>query len=207
MEKSKNKVIIDADFFRHSTDFEIGSGFFEKILSECNYFPVMHRYVADVELKGNVCLRGLIKNNKIQIISEKDFITENDEEYIDYFIQAYEWLNGVSFGKNDPYLYGYKERRNGESLGEIRSFYLAIKKGYKVLLSDDNDARILWSHLRSTKCEIVVEGLYELLIRNREENGRIRWKDIKVTVSKVFEKRQDRCQELCRLYKEIDNDG
>ena len=201
MEESSNqKVVIDADFFRNATEHEIGTALFEKLMSDNNYLPVMHQYVSSVELKGDEKLGNLIKSRKIEVISDSDYLSANDEDYKTYFLEMYERLNGVEFGDEDILIYGYDGQRWRESLGEIRSAYLAYVKGFGLLLSDDHGAWEAANYLSSSKHKIDVKRLYDLLISNPQRSGSLRWRDIKYTVEKVYCSRKQQMDELRRLY-------
>lgn len=201
MKKSVQKVVIDADFFRHTTDHEIGTALFEQILKDNSFFPVMHKYVADIELKNNEKLNRLINSKKIEILGEKDYILdENKDDYIEYFNQAYGYLNERAFDE-DVFSYGYDGKVFEESLGEIRSVHLALSEGYKLLLSDDADSKRLSKFINSSKHSLKVINFYELIIGNKKINGSLRWKDLKVTVPIVFKDKKNKLDKIVEIYK------
>ena len=199
---SNQKVVIDADFFRHTTEHEIGTALFEKLMSENGYIPVMHKYVSAVELKDNDKLASLIRNKKIIIISEKDYLKSNDVDYREFFLVMYQKLNGVELGEEDIATYGYDGQCWGESLGEIRSVYLAYSKGYSLLLSDDHGAREAVEYISSSKHTVEVRSFYDLLKSNIAEEGSLRWKDIKYSAERVFKRNLNKYNELEKLYKD-----
>ena len=200
MQKNKQKVVIDADFFRHTTDYEIGTSLFETILNDSGYIPVMHEYIYKVELKNNTKLKYLITTGKIEIVKEKDFLNaEEIESYKDFFVQAYNYLNTNPFD-GDPMEYGYDGCCFEESLGEIRSIYMAMKLGYEIVLSDDDDSVKLVKFINSKKHSIKVTNLYNMLVSNFKNAGNLRWKDLRVTVPKVFNNRQRLLDKLVELY-------
>lgn len=88
------KAVIDADFFRHITEYERGTKLFMQVMDDLGMQPVMHEFVARVELKGNTYLEQLIDADNILIVSYKDYIKEEDKlEYEEYFLEAYERIN------------------------------------------------------------------------------------------------------------------
>ncbi len=135
------KAVIDADFFRKLTEYEKGIKLFLHVMDDLGMEPVIHEFVADTELKGNVYLQELLTAEKVTIVRYEDYLGEEDQaEYERYFLEAYERINHFDFpeGKN---IYQYAE--GGESLGEIRSLYMARKRGYIYFMSDDADAKTL----------------------------------------------------------------
>lgn len=191
------KVVIDADFFRNITEYEHGLKLFFKVMDDLDMEPVMHEFVANVELKNNVYLQQLKDECKISIISYEDYLKEEDEsEYKEYFLRAFERINRFDFPEKD--IYEYQER--DESLGEIRSLYMARKLGYIYFMSDDADAKVLARNFFSSKKAVDVKSLYEALIMCKERNTELKWKDINPTVTNSMNKRQDRIKALKALY-------
>ncbi len=182
----KSKVVVDADFFRHATDVEPNSKVFETMLDELSMIPVMHKYVAEVELANNPQLENLIKNGFIEIVDESDFIDDNNiEEYNRYFRGAYRKTNRLELGEDvDVLKYGYSGETRKESLGEIRSIYLAMKKGYKIFMSDDNGSRLIANYVNNSKHKIDVWKLPRLLEECHNNVTSLTWKDIRNIVAK-----------------------
>lgn len=186
------------DFFRHITEYERGIKLFLQVMDDLGMEPVMHEFVAGVELKGNAYLQQLIDAGNITIVSYKDYIREEDmAEYEEYFLEAYDRINHLDFSeKSDIYLYADQ----GESLGEIRSLYMARKMGYIYFMSDDADAKYLANHFFPSKSKVTVKTLFEVLVMCKENGTELKWKDINPTVTNVMRKRQDRVEQLKKLY-------
>ena len=182
----KSKVVLDADFFRHATDIEPNSKVFETMLNELCMTPVMHKYVAEVELAKNHHLEKLIESGFIEIIGESDYIDEkNIEEYKRYFRGAYKIINRIELGEDEDVLgYGYSGETRKESLGEIRSIYLALKKGYKIFMSDDNGSRLVANYANNSKHRIDVWNLSRLLGECHNNGTSLTWRDIRNIVAK-----------------------
>jgi hypothetical protein len=195
MAQAKKKVVVDADFFNHATQYEIGSSFFSKILDANGYDPAMHYFVARVELKNNELAQRLIRNGEIEVIADKEFIEpESYEDYSFYFQSVYEKINKFPFVDEDVFVYGYDGSKAGQNLGEIRSAYLAMKSGYGLLLSDDYHSQIIKTYLSSSKHQIEVERLYDLIMKKPKG---ILWKDLKATVLRLYtEDKRDRIYHL-----------
>lgn len=194
----QKKAVIDADFFRHITEYERGTNLFLQVMDDLDIEPVMHEFVAKVELKGNTYLQQLIDTGNISIISYKDYLKEeNKSDYEQYFRLAFEQVNYYDFPAGRD-IYQYEDR--GESLGEIRSLYMARKMGYIYFMSDDADARMLVKNFFSSKRTITVKTLFDTLVMCKEKNTALKWKDINPTVSNIMRGKQDKMDYLKKLY-------
>lgn len=192
------KAVIDADFFRNITEYERGNDLFLKVMDELGMKPIMHEFVANTELKENKYLEELKDTGKISIVSYEEYLRAEDRaEYEEYFIEAYESINYFDFPKgSDIYEYADKD----ESLGEIRSLYMANKMGYIYFMSDDGGAKALARKFFSSKRAIKVESLYDVLVMCKEKDTKLQWKDINPTVTNAMQKRQDKVNSLRQLY-------
>lgn len=194
------RAVIDADFFVKVTEYERGTSLFLQIMDDLNIFPVMHRFVAETELKDNPYLAVLISNQQLTVIDYENYLlTDRDrEEYDEYFRDAYERINRFSFSdKEDIYTYA----QSHESLGEIRSLYMAVKNNYPYFMSDDSDSKFLARAFFSRKHAIDVKSLYEALIQCKEAGTCLTWKQINPTVTNAMRSRQDQIMELKNLYR------
>lgn len=192
------KVVIDADFFRNITEYERGTNLFLNVLNTLGMAPVMHEFVANTELRGNKYLQELLDTNKITIIYYEEYLKPEDrEEYEAYFTKAYEVINYLDFPKGSD-IYEYAEK--DESLGEIRSLYMAGKMGYIYFMSDDAGARLLAEKFFSSKRKVNVESLFDVFVMCKERKTNIKWKDINPTVTNAMRKRQDKVDKLKELY-------
>lgn len=191
-------VVIDADFFRNITEYEHGTKLFLQVMDDLGMRPVMHEFVANTELKGNMYLQQLLDTNKISIINYEEYLkTEDRAEYEEYFIAAYEKINNLDFPEEGD-IFAYADR--DESLGEIRSLYMARKMGYIYFMSDDTDAKTLARNFFSSKREVKVKSLFDVFVMCKEQDTSIQWKDINPTVSNAMRKRQDKVNKLKILY-------
>lgn len=191
------KAVIDADFFRKITDYERGTALFLRVMNELNMQPVMHEFVAESELRGNEYLQGLLKTDEIIIVRYDEYLNEEDKEpYDEYFREAFEWINLYPFPKGKD-IYTYADK--AESLGEIRSLYMARKLGYTYFMSDDADAKTLVRNFFPQN-SITVQTLYEVFVVCKEKGTSLVWKDINVTATNVMRVRQDKLNHLKEIY-------
>lgn len=196
---NRTKAVIDADFFINTTEYDRSTAFFLRILDEMEMQPVMHEFVAETELSQNRYLDQLLQSGQIAIVRYEDYLCSDTdkEEYKEYFLDAYERINRREFSKNKD-IYGYSDGQ--ESLGEIRSLYMAMKRGYHYFMSDDGHSKFLAKNFFSRKHAIEVNSLYDVLVKCKERGTDLTWKDINPTVSNAMNKRQDKIENLKELY-------
>lgn len=199
------KVAIDANFFINITEYEHGTDLFLKVMGDLGLKPVMHEFVANTELKGNTYLQQLLDKGIVSVVSYRDYLKEEDKaEYAEYFTKAYERVNHLDFSKTDD-IYEYADQ--DESLGEIRSLYMARKLEYIYFMSDDADAKMLAKNFFSSKNVVKVKSLFDVLVMCKERDTNLRWKDINPTVINAMRKRQDKIDRLKELYCKMATDS
>lgn len=193
------KVVLDADFFRKFTDNESNTKVLEKLLSDLGYSPVMHHYVATRELRNNKMLENLKKQGKIEIIRDSDFILDDElEDYDSYFRNAYRKVNALDLDEDVNILeYGYTKDVYHESLGEIRSIYLARKLKYDVFLSNDNGSKQIVDYVNSRRHHIDVYNVAETLFKCKNVGTTLVFKDLK---NVFYQLKKDKCKQLEELY-------
>ena len=196
---NRTTAVIDADFFRNATEYDRSTTFFLRILDEMEMKPVMHESVAETELSQNQYLDQLLQSGRIAVVRYEDYLRDDTdkEEYKEYFLDAYERINHLEFPADED-IYKYSDQK--ESLGEIRSLYMAMKKGYHYFMSDDGDSKFLAKNYFSSKHAIEVNSLYDVLVKCKEKGTTLTWKDINPTVSNAMNKRQDKIENLKELY-------
>lgn len=196
---NRTKAVIDADFFINTTEYDRNTTFFLRILDEMEMQPVMHEFVAKVELCQNKYLDQLLQSGRIVTIRYEDYLLSDTdkEEYREYFLDVYERINLYTFPVNED-IYAYSGRQ--ESLGEIRSLYMAMKKGYHYFMSDDRHSKSLAKNFFSSKHAIEVDSLYDVLVKCKKRGTALAWKDIRPAVTNAMNKRQDKIEYLKKLY-------
>lgn len=193
------KAVIDADFFIKLTEYASDKGkLFCQMMKDLGVQPIMHKYVAEVELKRNLCLPQLIKDGNIQVVDYEDYIDrENDETYQQYFRWAYEKMNRFDFPEGED-IYTYHEM--DENLGEIRSIYLAKQMGCMYFMSDDSGARSFVRNAFSSKRRLETMSVFEAIKQCALCGTSITLKQLGPTIHNVFRERQDKLKELQALY-------
>ena len=151
-------------------------------------------------MKGNQYLQELVDANEITIVHYEDYLRKEERgSYESYFKEAYERINKFDFPAGED-IYTYEEKE--ESLGEIRSFYMAKKMSYTYLMSDDADARTLARNFSSRKFRVIVQTLYDVFVECRRQEAGFVWKDINVAATNAMRKRQDKLNKLKEIYGE-----
>lgn len=194
------EAVIDADFFIKATQYEQGTTLFLRIMHDLGLHPVMHQFVADTELKKYPYLPALLNNCQLTVIHYENYLFNDQDrkDYENFFHEAYEKLNHFSFPENeDIYVYAAPH----ESLGEIRSLYMAVKNHYPYFMSDDGGSRLLAKTFLSNKHTTDVLCLYDALFQCKKQGTSLTWKDINPTVMNAMRSRQDRIETLKNLYR------
>ena len=193
-----DKAVIDADFFIKMTAYDVEGKLFLQLMEDLDFQPVMHRYVAEIELRKSETAITLIGENKIQVVDYADYILSNDD-YIDYFLQAFEKMNRFDFPeKEDVFTYHAED----ESLGEIRSIYMAKMMGYSIFISDDGMARRLATHIFLPQKPIEAKSFFQVLMDGKTKGTSITLKQLNPTISNMFRNRKDLLEQLRDAYAE-----
>lgn len=193
----ENYAVVDADFYIKMTRYACDRGaLFLQLMKDFGACPVMHRYVAEVELRNDPYIKKLLAEKLIEVRDYEDYLVSDGdkEDYEDYFVEAYERMNRFDFPeKEDIYTYSCED----ESLGEIRSIYLAKKMGYRYFVSDDGGARRLALSFWTSP---IVLNIYNVLMRCKESGTEISLKQLNPTITNVFRDRQEKLKKLRETY-------
>lgn len=105
------KAVIDADFFRKTTEYDRSVTIFLRMMDSLNVQPVMHEFVSQTELNRNPYLNQLLKDDKITVVHYADYLLNDTdkEEYKEYFLSAFEKINRYNFPKGKD-IYTYSDR-------------------------------------------------------------------------------------------------
>lgn len=201
MEQKKTKAVVDADFFIKLTEYDDKHAtLFLKVMDDLNIQPVMHAYVAKKEIKSFPAMESLIQDGKIIVLDYEEYITDdNQQDYQEYFEDAFEQMNRYDFPEGeDIYTYDCED----ESLGEIRSIYMAKVLKYPYFMSDDGNAKRLANRNSTSKSKITTWNIFEVLKQCKQRGTSINLKLLNPTISNVFRDRQNQLKELQQMYGE-----
>ena len=193
-------AVIDADFYIKMTEYACDdSKLFLQLMRDLGVKPVMHEFVANVELNDNPYIIELLDSGAIEIRNYENYLkTDKDkQDYKAYFLDAYERMNCFDFPKGeDIYTYDTKD----ESLGEIRSIYMAKKLGYGYFMTDDGGAKRL---AKSFLNNPIVLDVFQALIECKTKGTEITLKQLNPTITNVFRDRRDKLKILQNTYAEV----
>lgn len=196
---TKDKAVIDADFFIKMTAYDTEGTLFLQLMEALGLQPVMHQYVAGTELRKVDIAQKLVKEQKIQVVDYSDYIEEpsSKEDYRDYFFRAYEKMNRFDFPENEDIFTYHAE---DESLGEIRSIYMAKMMGCPIFMSDDRLARKLATDIFLPQKPIEAKSVYRALMDGKKLGTSITLKQLNPTISNVFRNRKELLEKLRDAY-------
>lgn len=184
MTEEKEMVAIDTDFFLKLTEKTGNGDLFIKVMDELNVRPVMHEYICNEELYGNVVAKSLIENGYIKEIKYEQFLSADKKEgYESSFRTAYKYFNFEEFKGNV-----YEDKRKKKNLGEIRTALMAVHMGIGVFMSDDGTAKVyVRDRINSKRHPLIVKGIYDVFMEIAQKKERkIKWADIKGCAKNAF---------------------
>lgn len=154
---NKKEVLVDTVFLEklscNGKDLET----FKKVLSELEYKPVVHPYIAANELDMYSYFDKLVAEGFIRVASYTEFLSDDEDEkiYAEYFFDIHDELRErleVSAGKKqlekliipaEHTVFSY--RKAAMSLGDVHMILMAFFTGMPVILTEDSDIGILRS--------------------------------------------------------------
>jgi hypothetical protein len=196
----ENEVVIDADFFQSTT--QLGDGdFFKAIMDAKNVAPVMHVYVAEIELKNNEVLRQLLAEGYIRIIKYEEFL-KTEVDRMKYQADVWQLCEDVNEEEIPEVRYRDIYRKDfsfcERNMGEIMSELMAKTMQLPLFLSNDNGAkRVATRYINSSRYKVEVKNLMEVLSEIGNETNSLKWKDIKLNLNQTnFKNRKDDIRHL-----------
>ena len=154
---SKKEAIVDTCFFNKLSNDGKNSEVLKKVLTDLDYKPVVHPYIAEKELDMFPHFNKLVEEGFIRKAEYSEFIEdEYDKElYEQYFGELYEEMREYLEIKevkkqieklnipNGQTIYTY--RRAGMSLGDVHIILMAFFMKLPIILSEDGDIEFLRS--------------------------------------------------------------
>lgn len=197
------KVVLDCDFLQGILG-NSSVNFFKQLMSELNVKPVVHSYVAEVELQYCSEAKKLIEDGYIEKIEYSQYLLSDYDREL-YNEMVWELLD--DYGKydlppkrhRDVFREGFHYSEN--SIGEIMSELMAKRMQLPLFASNDGGAKsIANSRINSSKYILEVKNIADLLNDiGVRENG-LAWRDVKAVLR---EKRwHEKREELWHLWNE-----
>lgn len=147
----KTEVIVDTCFFNKLSNEGKNIELLKKVLTDLDYRPVVHPYIAQNELDMYPYFDSLVKEGFVRIVNYDEFIFDEDDEelYKQYFFELHNDLRErleLSGGKKhlkkmsiSPKQTIFTYRQANNSLGDIHMILMAFFMQLPVVLSEDAD--------------------------------------------------------------------
>jgi len=178
----KTKAVLDSDFVQGILKWGT-KDFFIQIMDELKVEPIIHPYVAIVELQYCKEAQELISDNYIKVIPYSQYLnTELDK--ILYNEKVWDILDKISEKELPPEQYRdvFREdfRLTEYSIGEILSELMARYLKAPLFASNDAGAkRVAKYHINTEQYKLEVKNLEELFYEIGDNDNSLKWKDIK----------------------------
>lgn len=178
----KKEAVLDCDFLLNlltNTSVE----FFIQLMDELEVSPVVHSYVADVELEYCQEAQELIKEGYIRKIEYAEYL--KTEMQRDNYNQAVWFILDIF---NDGILPPLRYRNvfrddfsyKTHSIGEVLSELMAKELKFELFASNDFGAKIIANrHINSTYYKLKVWNLADVFKEIGKRENSLQWKDIK----------------------------
>lgn len=183
---NKKEVLVDTAFLEKLSCEGKNLEIFKKVLSDLEYKPVVHPYLAAHELDMHSYFDKLVAEGAVRIAEYEEFLADDDDRtlYESYFIDIHEALREyleAAGGKkklNKLVLPAgqnvFTYRKAGMSLGDIHIILMAFFTRMPIVLTEDSDIEVLRSITkRKMKSETYTLNIYnavELLVMIAENS-------------------------------------
>lgn len=178
----KTQVVMDSDFIQGI--FGNGSEeLFKQLMDELGVIPVVHPYVANVELQYCKEAQKLIDDGYIKVIEYDEFLV-SDVDKMMYNVQVWDILDEISEKELPPEKYRdvFREdfRLTEYSIGEVMSELMARSMKLSLFASNDYGAKTVANiHINSTCYILEVKNIAEVLETVIDKGTDIPWNQIK----------------------------
>ena len=181
---SKTEAVMDSDFLQSILlDVDGSEELFKQIMDDLGIIPIVHPYVAEVELQYCKKAQKLINEGYIVRIKYDDFLHSEEERKV-YNMQVWDILDEFCEKDLPPEKYQdvFREgfRLTEHSIGEILSELMAKEMRVPLFASNDKGAKsIAKRHFNSNRYQLEVKNLAELLREVISRDTKIKWKEVK----------------------------
>lgn len=157
---NKKEVLVDTVFLEKLSCDGKNLETFKKVLSDLEYKPVVHPYIAANELDMHSYFDRLVAEGFIRVAQYSDFLCDDDDRalYEAYFLDIHntlrEYLEATGGKKQleklvlptgqDVFTY----RKAAMSLGDVHMILMAFFTGIPIILTEDTDIDVLRSITR-----------------------------------------------------------
>lgn len=202
---NKKEVIVDTVFLKKLSCDGKKLETFKKVLSELDYKPVVHPYIAANELDMFSYFDELVAEGVVRVADYNEFLCNEDDKifYELYFVDIHNMLREyleVKGGKKqleklvlpaDQTVFTY--RKASMSLGDVHMILMAFFAGMPIILTEDSDIEILRSitkrKMGSERYTLNIYSAVDLLIMIAEKTETIFEKNDLVDIVKSIGER------------------
>lgn len=195
----KTQAVMDSDFLQGI--LQNGSAeLFKQLMDEIEVTPVVHPYVADVELQYCEDAQKLIKEGCIKKIEYSEFLLTDADKMV-YNMQVWDILDEISEKDLPPEKYRDVFRKDFRlteySIGEVLSELMAKSMKLPLFASNDFGAKHVANlHINRADYHLDVKNVAELLHDVIKAGTAIPWKQMKVLLrERRWAKEKERLRE------------
>jgi hypothetical protein len=196
----ERRAVLDSDFlqnFLRTTD----KAFFKEVMSELGIKPLLHPYVATVELQFDREVQELLDEGYVQVVSYDEFLGDENERAL-YNSRVWEIMDDFSEEElpdekyRDVFVVGF--HLSQKSIGEIMSELMAHDMGIPLFASNDKGSKIIASrHFNRQNYCLEVKNVAEIFEMLAAKENSIKWKNVKRVLSDArWEKERKRLKKM-----------
>lgn len=185
----KTEVIVDTCFFNKLSNEGKNIELLKKVLTDLDYKPVVHPYIAKNELDMYSYFETLVKEGFVRVADYDEFILDEDDEelYEQYFYELHNdlrerlKLNGAKKHLKEisippkQTIFTYRQANN--SLGDIHMILMAFFMQLPVILSEDADIvelrSLTKSKMSSSSYELEIFNVMDLILKIAQKEDTI----------------------------------
>lgn len=203
---NKKEVLVDTAFLEKLSCDGKNLETFKKVLSDLEYKPVVHPYIAANELDMHSYFDKLVAEGFVRVAQYSDFLCDDEDRalYESYFIDIHdalrEYLEATGGKKHLEKLVlpsgqnVFTYRKAAMSLGDVHMILMAFFTRMPIILTEDSDIDILRSITRrKMKSETYALDIYsalDLLIMIAEKEESVFKKNDLVDIAKSIGKKK-----------------
>lgn len=203
---NKKEVLVDTVFLEKLSCDGEKLEIFKKVLSDLEYKPVVHPYIAANELDVCSYFDRLVKEGFVRVAQYSDFLCDDEDRelYASYFIDIHNTLRKyleAAGGKKQldklvlpPGQDVFTYRKAAMSLGDVHMILMAFFTRMPVILTEDSDIDILRSitkrKMGSETYALDIYSAVDLLIMIAEKEGSVFDKNDLVDIVKSIGERR-----------------
>lgn len=203
---NKREVLVDTGFLEilsyNGKNLEV----FKKLMTDLEYIPVVHPYIAANELDMYPYFQKLVDEGYVRIADYKEFVSDKDdaEVYQSYFMDIHDELRerlDAANGKKrleklvmPPGQTVFTYRKASMSLGDIHMMLMAFFMKIPIILTEDSDIAALRAivkrKMNSESYNMDIYNIVDLLLMAAQKSDTLFSKKELVDIVKSIGKRQ-----------------